>query len=394
MRRDLLVKTGVSPSPLPGGALDLPAPVLPPAPALPRRDARYSLALIAAIAVILLAVLTMEIPLRLPVLALGLGALIFLACNHLWWRRPFFPYDRILSAVSEDGLVWQREPGIRLDVGGRHQSCQVYQPALAAMESGLRMYYRAGGYQAFIASAVSPDGWRWQEEEGERIGGMPEGLLRVESPEVIGVEPGLWRMYYAGFDGRGWSIYCRHSADMLNWKEERCLRELGGPELGLQTRDPAIIRSDGGYQLFFLRLSAAGESQLYTAFSADGLNWREVQPCCGYQEAELRVREPCVVRLGSGGMRLYFSEYPRTSVIGSRIASALSADGIQWQREPGIRLGPGGPFDRHGVFCPEVVPWKTGWRMYCGGYWGRHWLEPFTLLAHRRRHEPPNKRRT
>ena len=96
------------------------------------------------------------------------------------------------------------------------------------------------------------------------------------------------------------------------------------------------------------------------------------------------VRHAHAWPLGTGGLRIYFSEYRRESIVGAYIASALTEDGINWRREEGVRLASGGPFDRHGVFCPQLVPVAGGWRMYYGGYWGRHLLEPYTLWCHRR----------
>ena len=66
-----------------------------------------------------------------------------------------------------------------------------------------------------------------------------------------------------------------------------------------------------------------------------------------------------------------------------RIASATSRDGISSERDKNICLAPGGRYDPYGVFCPAIVPVETGFRMYYGGYWERHWLELLTL--HQRR---------
>jgi len=350
-------------------------------PKLPRRDARYSLALMVGAAAVALVALVAQDPLCF----LGLGSLAFLAYNHLVLRRPFFPYDRILSAVSEDGLVWRREPGVRVDVGGLHHSRQVYQPAVVPLGGGFRMYYRAGGYRSVIVSAFSKDGITWEEEQGIRVDSGDARHLRIESQEVIALDSNNWRIYYASFDGNHWRLYCRRSANLCDWEEEQCCLDLSAMSEPSEAIEPAVIFTGSEYRLFFTGFSAYQQTKIYTARSSDGLRWVQVEQCRGCTAEGTQIRTPCVVRQRSGKWRMYYAERPPSTVIGSRIVSAYSGDGIEWQREPGVRLAPGGGFDQHGVFCPEVTPWEGGWRMYYGGYWGRHWLEPFTLWVHRQR---------
>lgn len=315
-------------------------------------------------------------------LALLFGAAV--AVNFGVIKRPFFPYDRILSAFSVDGLAWVREPGVRLDVGGLHRSRMVYHPEVVRSSAGARMFYRAGNYGAFIGSAFSADGLTWVEEAEPPldVGGQYH-LQRLDGPKVVQLAAGQWRIYYAGFDGSWWRIYTRHSQDLRCWDEEVCCLDLSGAELRFHTIDPAVVATEDGFRLFFLGFNDR-ETRIWRMQSIDGVAWREPIPCSGYEEEGMVPRDPCVVGRAQGGWRMYFSEHPRSSVLGSRVVSAVSADGEKWQREPGTRISPQGDHGAHGVFCPSVVRVEGGWRMYYGGYWGRHWLEPFTLLAHRR----------
>ena len=98
------------------------------------------------------------------------------------------PVHRIYSAHSSDGLVWELDPGIRIDGAeevdrGHASSCDVY-----IREDGkYEMVYVSGGYEIYWA--VSDDGLNWT-----RIGytGL-EGL-----DPIINVFPdGTIRMYYA-----------------------------------------------------------------------------------------------------------------------------------------------------------------------------------------------------
>ena len=47
------------------------------------------------------------------------------------------------------------------------------------------------------------------------------------------------------------------------------------------------------------------------------------------------------------------------------ILSAVSKDGLNWSKEPGIRIDVHGPNATHQVLCPDVIPLPDGrWRMY------------------------------
>ena len=349
---------------------------------LPPRDRKYSMGLIGGSAIFVLAALTLGFAWNQELLILGSGLLILLLLNHFFWKIPFFPYDRILSAVSTDGIDWQVEPGVRLDVGGRHASCQVYYPEVVAVPGGWRMYYRAGGYDSIIASAFSRDGLEWEEEPGVRIGpGGEYGLTKVDGPEVMDLGGGEWRMYYGGYDGEDWRICSSRSQDGLDWKwEAGCIGGTGKD----QAKDPCVIRCSSGYRMYFMGYFS-GEGQIYSAISQDGVNWRDIQPCSGYNPEHRDIRNPCVIEVQQEKLRMYFAEFPRFTAIGSRIVSVVSEDGLNWMRDSEVRVDPGACPGLQGTFCPDLLPHEQGWRMYYGGYWGRHWLAAYTLFRHRER---------
>ena len=101
---------------------------------------------------------------------------------------PAKPYPAcqgyILSAVSNDGLVFQKEPGIRLapQPSLRHVSLRVLAPTITEYDEGRwRMYFEArgpAGTPATICSAVSSDMLSWEMEDGIRLespGGATDG---------------------------------------------------------------------------------------------------------------------------------------------------------------------------------------------------------------------------
>jgi predicted GH43/DUF377 family glycosyl hydrolase len=335
----------------------------------------------AALAALALAALA-PFPLSAGLLGGGVVLLAWVGYNLLRAGISVFPYDRILSASSEDGLRWAKDPGVRIDVGGIHESCQVYSPEVAAVEGGYRMYYRAGGYGALIASAYSEDGLSWTEEPGARVE-AGAGLLKLGDPEVVRCSPEGWRLYLAGYDGACWRIYCCDSGDGLCWQEPRLCLDLSGRARLNQASNPCVALEGGGWRLHFLGFDQA-ETALFTAESADGLAWGSIRRCAGHELQGYQVSNICVHRAPGGPLRLYFAEHPVSTVAGSRIVSALSPDGVNWTREEGIRLAPGGREDQYRAFCPDVVHLGGRWRMYYGGL-GRHWLSPYTLFSYRRR---------
>ena len=311
------------------------------------------------------------------------GGSVFLL-NHLFLKIPFFPSDRILSAFSLDGLHWIREPGIRLDVGGLHKSRHVYYPQVVNLETGFRIYFRAGGYDSFIGSAVSDDGLNWREEPGKRIGPeKAQGISRIEPGKVMRFAENDWRMFFGGFANGSWRIYCARSCDGFNWAEGVLCIDLSQDGDLNQVKDPCVVEDGDFFRIYYKRFSI-DETEIFTGISKDGYHWRDMRKCLGYRLEGFFIGSPCVVKTSDKLLRMYFAEYPDASCIGSRIASAVSADGINWNRESGVRIEPGGKFDKHEVFGGNLVRLENGWRMYYGGAFGRHWLEGLTLLQRRR----------
>jgi hypothetical protein len=75
----------------------------------------------------------------------------------------------ILSAHSEDGAAWTKEPGIRLDAYGPYADGIVLCPDLIPLPDGrLRMYCssKRAGMPDVLLSTVSENGLDWEPEPG------------------------------------------------------------------------------------------------------------------------------------------------------------------------------------------------------------------------------------
>lgn len=142
---------------------------------------------------------------------------------------------------------WHKEPGPRLEGSRDLDSAKVQAPCVVRIPSGgFRLFYTALGpakpyptCQGYILSAVSDDGLSFRVEPGIRLApqcALPHMALRVISPTVTRTAEGRWRMY---FESRGPAdqptVICSAvSFDMLDWQLEdgirlQSLTDLGGP---------------------------------------------------------------------------------------------------------------------------------------------------------------------
>ena len=103
----------------------------------------------------------------------------------------------ILSAVSDDGLAFEPEPGIRLapqrDVA--HMSHRVIAPSIARCDDGRwRMYFESRGpadRPTVIGSAVSEDMLHWEHEPGIRL----QGFDGLGGPRFLNLPDGRGRLH-------------------------------------------------------------------------------------------------------------------------------------------------------------------------------------------------------
>jgi hypothetical protein len=172
---------------------------------------------------------------------------------------------------------------------------------------------------------------------------------------------GSWRNWPIGEHQRDPYIGYASSRDGLKWTDEG--------ETGLSGGWPRVIQlPDGRWRMYY-----GGYPGIAAAISTDGLVWQD-ETLSGIEPSEVGVREYGgldVVTLPDGTYRMYYSEavpsdkFTMTGV--SRIVSAVSEDGLNWQAEPGVRIDPlegkEGPMAQH----PRVIAEPDGsYKMF---YW-------------------------
>lgn len=125
---------------------------------------------------------------------------------------------------------------------------------------------------------------------------------------------------------------------------------VAGAAAGLAV-DPHVVAIDGAYRLYYL-WGAGGDpgagavNEIHSARSADGLSW-EREPGVRWRG---RAVDPDVVALPGGGWRMYLTSGAR------EVVSARSSDGLEFVEEPGLRLSGGG--------VTSTVRVADGWWMF------------------------------
>ena len=184
---------------------------------------------------------------------------------------------------------WKKERGPRLQGSRPLDSSKVQAPCIVRVPSGgYRLFYTAIGpgkpfdsCQGYILSALSEDGIKFQTEPGIRLAPRPElphMSLRVLAPSVTQYEQGRWRMY---FESRGPAsrppvICSATSSDLLDWNLEEGIRlessdGVGGPRY--------LSLSDECGRIYCCGRDSSSEEQpkgkgVVSAITSDGLNFR------------------------------------------------------------------------------------------------------------------------
>ncbi|MBN9348007.1 MAG: hypothetical protein J0I48_17705 [Devosia sp.] len=288
---------------------------------------------------------------------------------------------------------WKKEPGARLEGARALDRSKVQAPGVVRTPDGrFRLFYTAVGpgrpfraCQGYILSAVSEDGLAFTVEEGIRVAPDPalaQMSLRVLAPSVAALPGGGWRMY---FEARGTAtlptaIMSAVSDDQLNWRVEAGLRMTAPGGVGA----PRFLRSagEGGRLFCFESVYAGGDpsggarlgTQVISAVSADGSTFmREPGLRLGDRHDALDSAGITAAEVVAGSpWRMVFSawqgvpagtmvpahpsadaavaasaDFAAASIAAdmagyrSRILMASSADGINWERDGVIIDGDG-----------------------------------------------------
>jgi predicted GH43/DUF377 family glycosyl hydrolase len=310
-------------------------------------------------------------------------------------------------------IRWRKEPGARVDGSRDLDRSKVQAPCIVRVpEGGYRLYYTAVGpgkpfadCQGYILSAVSDDGLRFEPEPGIRVApdpAIPHLSLRALAPSVIAI-PGGWRMYFEarGPASRPTVICSAVSADQVSWQSEEGIRLETAHKVGAPR---ASVLPDGRVRLIVFRKEGDGTS-IISATSDDGLTFAigpttmirdrtDELDVVGITAAEIIPGNPPMMVLscwqdrptGSAPPPLHPSLDPNAVAAGlsadfaaasiaadmsgyrSRIFIATTEDGAHWTRGPIVIEGDGyGGHDIDAVHAEDMSVIALGdgrYRMY------------------------------
>ncbi|MFQ6085786.1 MAG: CFI-box-CTERM domain-containing protein [Candidatus Bathyarchaeia archaeon] len=218
---------------------------------------------------------------------------------------------QVYSAISSDGLIWVNEPGVRID--------QVAFPCVIQLPDGRwRMYYqdwnRPQGVNACIGSAVSDDGLAFEREEGVRLTTGDPGSCdeyNIGAPTIVKLEDGRYRMYYRGSvydESSPWGneytcILSAVSDDGLIWTKEPGIRIDGQqPPFEGWVDGTYAVKRNGTFRLYFFAAGRWEVDGIYVTESRDGLIFDEPSRVLW---GEMHPSDPCVIETPDG-WRMYF----------------------------------------------------------------------------------------
>ncbi len=220
---------------------------------------------------------------------------------------------------------------------------------------------------------------RWVKERGARIEGSRDlDRSKVQAPCIVRAPGGGFRLFYTAVGpGRPFAkcqgyVLSATSADGLDFAVEPGIRVVPDPavaQMSLRVLAPSVAAlPDGGWRMYFeARGPAAMPTAIMSAVSDDQVNWR-VEPEVRFT-APGGVGAPRFVRLADGRGRLFCFESvyadgdpasgPR---LGTRVISAVTRDGLTFEREAGVRLADRQDgLDSAGITAAEAVegsPWR------------------------------------
>ena len=229
----------------------------------------------------------------------------------------------ILSAFSGDAVAWRKDLGVRVDLFPPHASQRTLCPDVIPLPDGrLRMYFeaRTADRPTTILSAISEDGLLWQPEPGVRFGddtwsyGTPRCLyLEDDAPSTPRLRLYFHRYTFPLVSGieAGNVIISAVSSDGLMFREEEGVRIAQETERETgSVYAPEVVRlGDGSYRMYYSGWSDEIRGGVFTATSRDGLVWtKHPDPCIdlGDRWDGDMVSEPCVIPLNDGRSRLFY----------------------------------------------------------------------------------------
>ncbi|MFA5867844.1 MAG: hypothetical protein WC891_07800 [Actinomycetota bacterium] len=234
------------------------------------------------------------------------------------WRMYYAVEEGIVSAISQDGLKWSKEEGVRINPNKKSKDQRlVDNPAIIKLkEGGYRMLYEgsdATQKNFAIFSAVSTDGSTWKKEKGVRLQDTNRFDQKIAAtPDVVKPRGSSWYMYYSDGD----TIKLAVSDDEGESWRKRTLSGLPNACL-----DPSVIvMSDGVFRMYFVKSESEEKltgAVIISARSTNGYDWEvEKGARVSADKGAIMVLDPDVVLVSLGKMRMYYTQLDKGLLTG------------------------------------------------------------------------------
>lgn len=268
----------------------------------------------------------------------------------MWYKEQLQGGKQHISyATSKDGINWEKyegNPVIEPGEGGEWDSTRVG-PGKVLKISGVYKIWFLGFDKngiAAIGHATSKDGVRWEKYKGNPV--LKASLQGWDSKSVVGLsvahDEGIYKMWYAGKDGKEQAIGYAESKDGVRWekyKNNPVMRPGGDDKRysGNFAGAPHVLKKDGEYLMWYaLAQDIEGERTKETGYavSKDGIHWDKHEKVSVFmrgKSGEWDSKEAArnFIMFDEGIFKMW---YKGSNGKGNAIGYATSKDGIKWEK--------------------------------------------------------------
>ncbi|MQF99566.1 MAG: hypothetical protein FI727_01760 [SAR202 cluster bacterium] len=232
----------------------------------------------------------------------------------------------ILSLISDDGINWNYEPGIRISHGADSDvDAEAGEPGVyLGPDNKYHMAYtgrfmgknKAGKDQKMhrVVFAMSEDGLTWTKLNQHYSD--PENINDFASSAEVTIIDGEYVIYYTGQR----NIIRATSDDGLSWNREEIAFKTG--------HDSTMIKIDDTYYMFwnmppemvYGRNPDTKQDVLFMALSSDGVHWSRdyyqlaIEKPDGSKLAAQEIQDPGAILIADGSLRIFLNDLGGKSI--------------------------------------------------------------------------------
>jgi hypothetical protein len=303
------------------------------------------------VAVLLLNVLVANVGMSAPVIIDG--------DSNGSWTDTFEDYTGIEdhnNVTAENGNVklthytpfngsnWDKH-GVVVDNGGLYDLFYAANSQMLKDEGIYKIWYAGyNGTNSRIMYATSNDGINWMKSSYNPVIdiGQPgdDDDVHASIPSLI-KDAGIYKMWYAGHDGSVYRIIYATSPDGINWTKY-------GTVLTGTSVAPGTVIKDGGMYKMWYHDQAGGNWRIYYANSTDGTNWTKNGMVLDLSPGELddtHVGAAAVIKENDNLYRMWYAGHDGS---GYRVFYAVSVDETSWIKQ-GLAVDRGNPGEPDGT---------------------------------------------